>query len=261
LIHLLTQKAVPFFISKCCHQAYGFDGVNQENRQWINMEKEAKKIAKTDIQSAEEGCYNVQSQLDLSCWYHVDAISIHCDCESFPLISFCKHIAAVQNHFTEDCTVVPFNATATPTMMPPSGFAAPLHSQQPSLAAPLHSQQPVPDNGASSIDGCVHLARINQKILDIASHAQGHGDEINQLMHTFLGLKTSLDHAQGSQPLPKIIQTTPNQHLWPETTAMMAAVVKTKRKTHTDPYSGGERSGKKAKPDAQNAVPRRVNNI
>ena len=43
----------------------------------------------------------------------------------------------------------------------------------------------------------------------------------------------------------------PNQHSWPETVKVMGAPVKTKRKsTHTDPYAGDERSGKKAKPDA-----------
>ena len=44
----------------------------------------------------------------------------------------------------------------------------------------------------------------------------------------------------------------PNQKSWPETVQVMGVKVKTKRASvHTDPYAGGERSGKKAKVDAR----------
>ncbi|KAF8220260.1 hypothetical protein L208DRAFT_1334838 [Tricholoma matsutake] len=38
-----------------------------------------------------------------------------------------------------------------------------------------------------------------------------------------------------------------------ETASMMNVCIKSKQKIHTDPYSRGERSGKKPKPDAQSA--------
>ena len=65
-------------------------------------------------------------------------------------------------------------------------------------------------------------------------------------MPTLLDLEARLDHAKA--PLPKKVQITPNQHSWLET-AVMISKLKTKQKGHTDPYSGRERSRKRAKPD------------
>jgi hypothetical protein len=53
--------------------------------------------------------------------------------------------------------------------------------------------------------------------------------------------------------LPSKKKIGPNQHSWTETASVMNVRVKSKRKIHTDPYGGGERSGKKAKPDARSA--------
>lgn len=48
----------------------------------------------------------------------------------------------------------------------------------------------------------------------------------------------------------------PNQRSWPETAAVTGAQPKGKRKwVHTDPYTCGERNGKKAKQDARGASP------
>lgn len=51
--------------------------------------------------------------------------------------------------------------------------------------------------------------------------------------------------------LPPRQEIAPNQHSWPETAVVMGVPVKGKRKVITDPYSGGEKSGKKAKKDAR----------
>lgn len=52
-------------------------------------------------------------------------------------------------------------------------------------------------------------------------------------------------------PLPPKTKIAPNQSSWPETAAVMIAPVKGKKqKIHTDPYAGGEQSGKKACPNA-----------
>jgi len=53
--------------------------------------------------------------------------------------------------------------------------------------------------------------------------------------------------------LPSKKKIWPNQHSWTETTSVMNVHVKSKHKIHTDLYSGGEWSGKKAKLDAQSA--------
>lgn len=54
------------------------------------------------------------------------------------------------------------------------------------------------------------------------------------------------------QVLPKPKKVAPNQGSWSETVSVKGAKAKTKCKTtHTDPYSGGQGSGKKAKIDVR----------
>ena len=67
-----------------------------------------------------------------------------------------------------------------------------------------------------------------------------------------------LGHAQDfNHVLPKQKKVAPNQHSWTETAEVMGARVKTKKPSkHTDPYSGKETSGKKAKPDARQPLKR-----
>ena len=93
----------------------------------------------------------------------------------------------------------------------------------------------------------VHLSRIGRKILDIVS--QGQEQQIKHLVPELLDLETGLNFAK--EPLPKTVVVAPNQHSWPETATVMNARPKTKHKRHADPYGGGERSGKKAKPDTR----------
>jgi hypothetical protein len=90
-----------------------------------------------------------------------------------------------------------------------------------------------------------HFTRISQKILNAASQA---GTQPIHLTCVLLDLETSLDMANPVILLPKCINIPQS---WPETAMVMGAQPKTKRKKHTqvDPYSGGEQSGKKAKPD------------
>jgi len=92
-----------------------------------------------------------------------------------------------------------------------------------------------------------HFARIGRKILDIS--AQAREGQLSHLTPILLDLEAGLDQAEA--PLPKKIQVAPNQHTWPETAAVMVARPKTKHRTQTDPYGGGERNGKKAKSDTQ----------
>lgn len=49
--------------------------------------------------------------------------------------------------------------------------------------------------------------------------------------------------------LPPKKKIAPNQNSWPKTAVAMNVHVMSKQKTHTDPYAGGEHSGKKAKTD------------
>lgn len=74
----------------------------------------------------------------------------------------------------------------------------------------------------------------------------------NQLDLVLAQLKSSSD-----LKLPRPVRIAPNLHSWTETALVMGVPVKGKRKlTHTDAYSGGERSGNRSHKDAQ--LPRYV---
>jgi hypothetical protein len=249
LLYILVRKAVPYFAARHRRQAFGFDGPDLELKHWQNLEERAREIARSDIQVNEEGNYCVHSQSDPERWYNVDHHAGYCDCSSYPLISFCKHISAVQSLFPESCKLVLFRpepevATAHSILtIEPHGPSP--NEIQVETCQPLH-------NDADSI----HFTRIGQKLMDISSSARE-----NQLQHlkpVLLDLEAGLDQlrARNAGMLPKQVPVAPNQHSWPETAMVMAAQPKAKRKRHTDPYSGGEKSGKKAKPDAR--APRSV---
>jgi hypothetical protein len=230
-LYILTQKAVPFFELRHRRQALGFEGLDMEDKRWNDVEIQALTIPKTDIEEAKEGCYRVRSQSNPETWFIIDLVACHCDCPSFPLISFCKHVAAIQRHFPETLDLVPFDDMPDP--------AKPEATTEATM--PGH-------NGNFQLDTRHHFSRIGQKILDVASRDRG--NQFSHLTPVLLNLEVGLDQAQPAL-LPKKLNVPPNQHSWPETAAVMAAKPKTKRKTNLDPYGGGERSGKKAKPDAR----------
>jgi hypothetical protein len=93
-----------------------------------------------------------------------------------------------------------------------------------------------------------HFSRIGHKLLNLAAR---YPSQLDPLTPKVLDLEVGLDHARMSLPKPAVVA--PNQHSWPETMVVMGVKPKTKRKHQTDPYSGGEKSGKKAKPDARDA--------
>jgi hypothetical protein len=241
LIYILTRKAIPYFVAKHQRQSLGFEGLDLELKRWRDVEIGAREIAKSDIQEIHENSeYRVRSQTDSDTWYTVDlATASSCDCPSYPLISFCKHISAVQIHFMPSCTVIPFPSTPMDIQH--------TDAMETTLPTPkVPGAVPPTVNETSSL-----FTRIGQKMLDLASHAAQSQDM--QLAPTLLGLEAQLDGMR--EPLPRRIPIAPNQHSWSETAMVMGVKPKTKRKLHTDPYSGGEKSGKKAKPDARSAKP------
>jgi hypothetical protein len=228
LLYILTEKAVPYFAAKHRRQELGFEGLDLELTRWKDLEKAAQEIAKSDIEESKDGSYRVRSLTDRERWYNVDVSAPHCECLSFPHLSFCKHIAAIQHHFPVSCSLVPFPSPSQPNPEPLLAIDVNVPSQ--------NKDPDVPD-----------VARIARKLLDFVEFADP--GQLASLTPSLLHLEAGLNHATIS--LPKQVRVAPNQRSWPETAAVMGVKPKKKRKTHADPYAGGQRSGKKAKPDAK----------
>lgn len=200
-------------------------------------------IAEFEDEDEDSARFSVQSQTNPHHVYYVDLDVYTCDCKSYPLILFCKHIAAVQLHFDEQLEIQPLDCLFSRRAPTPS-----LNDTIPSTsaAAMVAAAIPNPDSAA--------LAAIFEKLQRLTVRVQLAPPK--HLTDTLRQLDTLLDHvlASSEQPrvLPKHRKVPSNQHSWPETKQVMVNAQKTKRKVlHNDPYSGGMASGKKAKTDAR----------
>ncbi|KAJ6552240.1 hypothetical protein DFH09DRAFT_1038848 [Mycena vulgaris] len=102
LIKTLVDDVLPYYALKQRRQDYGFEGpdIEVKKRQKIIERSQAYTVA--DIEhDIETGIYFVRSQSDPSVIYEVDMDTYTCTCLDYPLISFCKHICAVQTLFKE----------------------------------------------------------------------------------------------------------------------------------------------------------------
>jgi hypothetical protein len=252
LIHVLINNVVAYFSAKHHRQDFGFEGLDLEMRHRATVDAAAQTFPLTNITELEvddePGQFSVQSQSDPSISYHVDIETYVCDCPSWPLIFYCKHLAAVQFHFYDDDDDLPTIDTLY-TRAGTANHAAPSTTQEQEPMLP-HFLLPNPDMAI--------LASIPHKLQSLAlrthlSPPQHLSDDLRELA----GL---LDHllVECAQPqvLPKPKKVAPNKHSgWRDTTQSMGAIsapIKAKHKTmHTDPYAGGQGSGRKAKVDAR----------
>ncbi|KAJ6592498.1 hypothetical protein B0H19DRAFT_921216 [Mycena capillaripes] len=82
-------------------QDLGFEGIDIEVKKRQDILKRSQEFAVADIQPTENGKYLVRSKSNPSRSYEVDLSTYTCTCLDFPLICFCKHIAAVQAFYEE----------------------------------------------------------------------------------------------------------------------------------------------------------------
>ena len=188
----------------------------------------------------EPGQFTVQSQSNPNITYHVDIEAYTCECASYSLIFYCKHLAAVQLHFYEELNVLLMDTLFTTASNPLTSSGSSNHIADATLT------EPNPD--------LADLAQVPSKLQRLAvctqlSPPQHMSDHLRQLDCL---LDLLLAGSVQPQVFPKPKKVTPNQGLWSETAGVMGAKVKTKCKmTHMDPYSRGQGSGKKAKIDAR----------
>lgn len=247
LIFTLIEKVVPYFQSRHWRQQFGFEGPDLEMKRRMEINERAMLIPIDDIEESESQTFRVHSQTDRTRWYTVDLETYTCDssCESFPVIMFCKHIAAVQLHFEEAITQLHLSSIFTkPTTRPLQRY---IDSHTPSAASP-------PQPTVLNVDD-IKLAALSNKLqqLAIRTHLQppSHLSDTLRTLDSLLNIV--LSQVSDSGVLPKQKKIAPNQHSWTETKEVMVAKPKTSKRTSetADPYGGGGVAGKKAKPDAR----------
>lgn len=108
LIWTLTNHVIPYYCAKHHCQQFGFEGPNLELQWQKDIEATSHFIKIDNVEEVIQGShYTVHSQSHPDKHYNVDMDSYTCNCEYFPLISYCKHLAAIQLLFSEDVVAIP----------------------------------------------------------------------------------------------------------------------------------------------------------
>jgi len=245
LIHILVDQAIPHFIHKHHRQEFGFEGADLEVKKRLEIEERAKSIRPDQIKATEEAdVYQVLSGSKPGVDYRVDLDAYDCSCLSFPTICFCKHICAVQKQFPEVYKVVPTAALTIhcdDTIEPTED----LIESDPKVPSASPKDQTANSN---DIVGLIHKLSSLTICLQATQPAIESGS-LTALHHQVNVVLAELREARST--LPDVKKVAPNQHSWTETASVMGAAVKSKKRKNNDPYGGGERSGKKARPDVR----------
>ena len=172
-------------MGKHYRQDLGFDGLNIEMKQHMKIKLDAKTIPPDDITKFElddePGQFLVQSQSNPNYTYHIDIISYTCDCPVLPLVSYCKHLAAVSLHYYDEPKNQPLEDLWTHTGTPPNTKP----SCVPIPKAPLTQT-------AERWEELAILALIPEKLQRLAVHTQL--APLQQLTPTLQQLDGLLDH-------------------------------------------------------------------
>jgi len=185
-----------------------------------------------------------------------------CDCDDFPRIWFCKHIAAANVYFPEYF---------------PELFPEPESSSSEILEHTRAHDRPQSAPESDADEECAILLKdINTLYQQLTGVSDDATPDLNALKSVKHSLNAAITLANGSRALPKKDDFNANQKTWAETAKHMGVQKAPKRKPgpvggnttercigpvkgkrrckYSDPYATGERSGKRAKPDAVSAT-------
>lgn len=257
LVFTLTRSADPYYRFRHDKQQAGLEGLNLEASRRREIEEIAKTITRDSIEKFDDTQFHVASQTKSGHFYSINLVQPTCSCPDFPRIRFCKHIGAIHLHFPH---VRPSHTPAAPPA--PPAPPAPQRVPAQSTSSTFHSL--VQD--VNTLSHRLISDRTNDQALSPAV--------VEAVRSAKASLTTAIASVNGSSALPTKKRIAPNQHSWTETARAMGVkrVAKRRlpeevgltekaigpakgkrRRVYTDPYAGGERPGRLAKPDAVSA--------
>ncbi|KAI0047191.1 hypothetical protein FA95DRAFT_1492871 [Auriscalpium vulgare] len=212
------------------YQMVGFEGPDLKARHINEIKKRARTIPSSHIKLLPDGSSLVQSQTKPDIWYIVDPSQHTCTCPDFPRVTYCKHLHAVH---------------PTPESTPDYSSRLPEDLQR------RIGKQSVDSVIADLVDLVSDLGNIAPELRALHPAAQALKTIRAEMRRVLAMCETDLEAEKTTVGLPDKRVIGPNQHGWSQTTEVMLGNKKgKKRRQHTDPYAGGERSGKRAKADA-----------
>lgn len=235
LIWTLVCEVVPYYALKQRRQDLGFEGPDIEVKKRKNIQERSLAYVKTDIVQVDEAGtqFLVPSLTDPSRVYDVDLEAYTCTCLDYPLISFCKHICAVQNLFGE-----PNGA--------PTGLQLPSVPSLPPASNEVSSPQEVAASKQNPLKTVVEklervaarLRRPRKKDSDLPDTSEF--IELEAALNAMLLVSDSGSVLPSAEKLAAVVKETARSVMMPN--------VKTRRARGGDAaYGGGASSGSKAK--------------
>ena len=258
---------VPYYQNRHARQVVGLEGPDLAEHRRRQLLARAKSSARDSIQQFDSTQFHIASESTPGTYYEIDLNHSTCNCRDFPRSRFCKHLAAIHVHFPHLCpkeSSPPINLEISGTSGPPQ--SAPIADNR-RISSPQESVQTL-------------LQEIKLLSQQLDDKIGGLADDPNpDVMKAIRSAKHSLTAAiastQGLRALPDKEDVAWNQNTWAETAERMGykrapkhrlsgehgitersigSRKARKQRQHTDPYAGGERSGKRAKPDALSAA-------
>jgi hypothetical protein len=242
---------------RCRHdrQAVGLEGLDLAAARRSEILSSAKDILPDSILQFDHIQFHVASRSRPGEYYAIDLQQSTCECADFPRVRFCKHIAAIYAHFPH---------------LSPEGIPASLLTED---VTPSFQ----PECAPSAKDSLEHLTQDIAALSQTLASKSSSSAILEAARSAKYTLTAAIASTEGSSALPEKDFIAPNQKSWTETaermgvkrgarrrkclpeergiTAQSIGAAKGKRRrVHSDPYAGGERSGKRAKPDATSAA-------
>ena len=255
---MLVAKFVPDFEIRHKRKTVGLEGWDLKGKRRKQILASARNIPLDSIHQLSDTKFIVASQSYPGHRYLIDHSQSTCDCNDFPRIRFCKHIAAINVHF--------------PELLP-----EPEESNSPMILEHMRAQILPQSAPGSDTDEkrAILLKEINALCQQLTAVSDDGTPDLDDLKSVKYSLSTAIALANRSRALPEKDDFNPNKKTWAETAECMGAqkapkrkpglasgntmekcigTVKGKHHKYSDPYAADERSGKRAKPNAVSAT-------
>jgi len=264
IIKTLVKKFVPDFQIRHAQQTIGLEGRDLECKRRQQILASARNIPLDSIHQVNDTEFFVASESYPGHCYMIDIsdFTCDCDCDDFPRIRFCKHIAAANVYFPE----------YFPELFPEPESSS---SEIPEHTRAHDRPQSAPESDADE-ERAILLKDIDALYQQLTGVSDDATPDLNALKSVKHSLNAAIASANGSRALPEKDDFNANQKTWAETAKRMGVRKAPKRKPgpvggnttercigpvkgkrrrkYSDPYAAGERSGKRAKPDAVSAT-------
>lgn len=266
LLHILIDLVIPYYLLKERCQKLGFEGENLENQKRAKAIDRGKAIRVDDIKQRISNLDSVEDELTImivtwlvksaSCsdhWYEVDVLAYTCTCPDYPIISFCKHLYAVQAHYPPMPSDIVISNTLLPSADMPSLEVSPGLASAGAAVDTLEvvdidtgPELTFPTTSVNSDSALCHT--VAEKLECFTARFRQLGSAEQALwINSWLDNELACENMAGSL-LPVKQKLSPRLNSWPETQAAMMPPKKTRAKKRGDEaYGTGESSGKKAK--------------